>query len=618
MPLTVPFDAPDRALSSLIRPLRRRLGVAAAVAALLAVAVPASAAPPHGPNAGPLGNFKNVVVIYEENHSFDNLYGLWGDVNGQHLEGLADADSAHTLQRAQDGTLYQCDLQLDYNLRTVNQAGQAPQTGGPLSATCPDSSGGTETHTLGNGTQVTYDSHFENGPYNIDAYIGPDDVTCPPDTNLFGFSNGIDKRNTISGAKPGGCTRDLVHRFYQEQYQIDGGAMDHYMTGSDSAGMSLGYYDTTELPIYKYLHSNGAPKYVIADHFFQAAFGGSFLNHQFLIAAAAPAFNGSHSVLDANGMPRGSTNAYPLYAAGTPLVDGNTTQECGQTWTVAGLACGNYAVNTVLPWYQPTGTGFASKIPPIDNSSTDMTIGDLMSDHGVGWAYYGGGWDNASGNTTGRGWTAGDGPSCDTDNGFAAGAPNDGDNVPGGYPYCPAYAYQQHHYPFAYFTRYNHASGDLDRVHLQDEADFFWAAANGQLPQVSFVKPAGDENEHPGYTSEPNGSDHLVDLIQAVLDGPQAGNTLIVVTYDEFGGQWDHVPPPSASNDVAAHDQWGPGTRIPALLVARAFTRSGVDSTYMDTLSIMRTFELQWNLGNLGQRDRYVNSLANAIAKGRP
>ena len=69
---------------------------------------------------------------------------------------------------------------------------------------------------------------------------------------------------------------------------------------------------------------------------------------------------------------------------------------------------------------------------------------------------------------------------------------------------------------------------------------------------------------------------------------------------------------------VAAHDEFGPGKSVPALLLARSFTRSGVDHTYMDTLSIMRTIELQWSLGNLGQRDRYVNSLANAISTGRP
>ena len=598
----------------------RRLAVALAALALVAVVVPVSAAP----KTGPLGNFKHVVVIYEENHSFDNLYGLWGDVKGQHVDGLEDAGAAHTLQKAQDGTTYSCLLQLDFNLRTVNQAGQAPQTGGPLSATCPDSSGGTESHLRGDGVTVTYDSHFGNGPFEIGDYIAASDVTCPPISNLFGFGNGIDKRNTVSGATAGGCTRDQVHRFYQEQYAIDGGAMDHYVTGSDSAGTVMGHYDTTQLPIYQYLHANGAPKYVIADHFFQAAFGGSFLNHQFLIAAAAPAFNGTHSTLDANGMPRGNTatapfaGPYPLYAANQPLIDGNTTQACDQATTVAGFACGNYAVNTVNPWYQPTSS-FGAKVPPIDDTTTPMTIGDLLSDGGVSWAYYGGGWDNAAGNVNGRGYTNQKdgtlGGTCSDANGPSTGATADGDSLNAGWPYCPNFSYQAHHYPFAYFKRY--APGMPDRAHLQDEQDFFAAASNGQLPSVSFIKPLGIENEHPGYASEPKGSNHLVDLIQAVMDGPQAGNTLLVVTYDEFGGSWDHVSPPSAGNNVAAHDQWGPGTRIPALILGRSLTRSGVDHTYYDTLSIMRTIELQWGLGDLGLRDAAVNSLANAIAKGK-
>ena len=101
-----------------------------------------------------------------------------------------------------------------------------------------------------------------------------------------------------------------MHRFYQEQYQIDGGKQDRYTTGSDAVGLTQGVYETQQLPIYRYLHSKGAPKYVIADSFFQAAFGGSFLNHQWLIAARSPldttrggarAADGQLGV-DANGM----------------------------------------------------------------------------------------------------------------------------------------------------------------------------------------------------------------------------------------------------------------------------------------------------------------------------
>ena len=60
------------------------------------------------------------------------------------------------------------------------------------------------------------------------------------------------------------------------------------MTGSDAVGLTQGTYDTRGLPIYKYLHRKNHPKYAIADNFFQAAFGGSFLNHQWLVAAATP------------------------------------------------------------------------------------------------------------------------------------------------------------------------------------------------------------------------------------------------------------------------------------------------------------------------------------------
>src|SRR5207253_10020034 len=56
------------------------------------------------------------------------------------------------------------------------------------------------------------------------------------------------------------------------------------LTGSDSAGMSMGVFDTQALPVYHYLHGSGHPKYAILDNFFHAAFGGSFLNHQWLIA----------------------------------------------------------------------------------------------------------------------------------------------------------------------------------------------------------------------------------------------------------------------------------------------------------------------------------------------
>ena len=92
------------------------------------------------------------------------------------------------------------------------------------------------------------------------------------------------------------------------------------------------------------------------------------------------------------------------------------------------------------------------------------------------------------------------------------------------------------------------------------------------------MKPIGEENEHPGYTSEPNGSEHLVDLIKTILNGPNGKDTMIIVTYDEFGGQWDHVSPPGTDGQQGPHDAFGPGTRVPALVLSACIRHSGVDT----------------------------------------
>ena len=134
---------------------------------------------------------------------------------------------------------------------------------------------------------------------------------------------------------------------------------------------------------------------------------------------------------------------------------------------------------------------------------------------------------------------------------------------------------------------------------------------------MSFVKPYGAENEHPGYASEPNGSDHLVELLKTITSGPQAKDTLVVVTYDEFGGQWDHVPPPGKGSPTrGVYDAFGPGTRIPALLVSAAMTRSGVDHTVYDTTSILATIEHGLGLAPVSSRDARVADLRRAVRIG--
>ena len=534
-------------------PALAALAALAVVAGGAAAATPANAAGRHPAHhrhhhrhhaTGRLpGGYKHLVVIYEENHSFDNLYGGWGSVGGKQVNGLPQASAAHKTQVAQDGTAYGCLPQDDVNL-----------TSPPLSSTCQDAAHGIAA------------SHFANAPFSIDDLIKPEDTTCPQ-PGVYA-PNGVPK----GSGDPGGCTRDIVHRFYQEQYQIDGGKQDRYVTGSDAVGLTVGHYDTKALPIYRYLHAKGAPKYTLADSFFQAAFGGSFLNHQWLIAARSPldtsdgGLGAKHTVLDSNGMP----TTYPQYTADNPnVVDGQLTEKCrGNSANDYARACGAYAVNTVQPAVKPQGSG--AQIPLVDDAKYP-NIGDRLSAKGISWNWYSGGWDDAE-----------------------AGHPGP--------------LFQYHHQPFNYFA--NYAPGKPGRKHLQDEKRFIAAAKKGTLPTVSFVKPYGAENEHPGYASESNGSDHLVDLLKTIRSGPNAKDTLVVVTYDEFGGQWDHVSPPQV-------DAWGPGTRIPALVIGGRQKRSTVDHTSYDTTSILATIEHSFHLKPLSSRDAEVNDLKRAVTAGR-
>src|SRR3989454_2530333 len=473
-----------------------------------------------------LGAIKHIVVVYEENHSFDNLYGGWEGVNGR-----ANADAGHTSQIGQGtsttpGAPYTCLLQNDVNL-----------TSPPQPADCTDMT-----------TATTFTSHFTNNPFSIEAVIPKDARTCPQPGVFAPF--GLTPSSTNL---PGGCTRDIVHRFYQEQYQLNDGGQNLYVTGSDAVGLAMGYYDTPALPIYTYLHSLAHPHYAIADDFFQSAFGGSFLNHQWLVAAAAPTWSGApatqHSIIDSNGMP----NNYALYHATGTVRDGALTQVCPSAGP--GRACGDYAVNTIQPTYQPTSSN-PIKLPP----QTGTTIGDELSAAEVSWAWYSGGRANADGDVSAPGWANRTGTTC-----------ADPDSAPNPmFPHCPNKVFQFHHQPLNYYATFG--PNTPGRTHLRDEAEFNQlvgsSAKSCQLNSVSFVKPVGLENEHPGYTSESRGSDHLVNLLKAIDNSSCRKDTMVVVTYDEFGGQWDHVLPPGQGNNNTPHDQWGPGTRIPALIVA--------------------------------------------------
>ncbi|HTH81288.1 MAG TPA: alkaline phosphatase family protein [Mucilaginibacter sp.] len=418
-----------------------------------------------------INKVNHVVVIYMENHSFDNLYGQFAGANG-----LQNATAANTTQVNGTGTAYTF-------LPAVPNTPAIP-------------------------------TNLPNTYFNIDQYVA-NDVLTP----------------------------DVTHRYYQEPLQIDGGKMDKYafynIPGS-SAGLSQGFYKTSLLPMLPF-----AQKYVLCDNFFHSAFGGSFLNHQWLIAAASPTFPNAPASIVAN----------PALDASGNIVSDNFVTPDG----FAVNTC--YSVNTP----HPAGTAPEKLVP----NQTNPTIGDRLSDKNISWAWYSGGWNNAMAGT-------------------------------------PDATFQFHHQPFIYYK--NFADGtQAKKDHLKDETDFIAAAKAGTLPAVSFVKPLGLYNEHPGYSDVALGENHAVDLINAVLNGPNGKDAVIIVTYDENGGFWDHVAPPVIDT------KWGPGTRVPAIIVSPFAKQGFVDHTQYETVSILSFIEKRWNLSPLASRDKNANPLQNAF-----
>ena len=106
---------------------------------------------------------------------------------------------------------------------------------------------------------------------------------------------------------------------------------------------------------------------------------------------------------------------------------------------------------------------------------------------------------------------------------------------------------------------------------------------------MSFYKPQGNLNEHPGYTAVLPGDLHIAEIVTHLQKSPQWKHMLIVVTYDEYGGFWDHVAPPKA-------DRWGPGVRVPAIIISPYAKRGYVDHTQYDTTSIVRFLTHRFNL----------------------
>jgi len=152
---------------------------------------------------------------------------------------------------------------------------------------------------------------------------------------------------------------------------------------------------------------------------------------------------------------------------------------------------------------------------------------------------------------------------------------------------------------------------------------FFLDAQAGTLPAVSFVDPRflgeaqGLSNDDHPHADIRNGEVFLNSIYKAVTAGPAWKNTALIINFDEWGGFFDHVPPPTAPIPpitAAAGDTDGRlGFRVPCLVVSPFAVRGHVSGDQFDHCSVLKLIEWRWNLPNLTIRDATANNLANTL-----
>ncbi len=170
-----------------------------------------------------------------------------------------------------------------------------------------------------------------------------------------------------------------------------------------------------------------------------------------------------------------------------------------------------------------------------------------------------------------------------------------------------------------------------DDSHFGLFADFLQAASAGRLPAYTFLEPSWEStgnSQHPNYDVA-LGEQLIHDVYRALRDGPGWNQTLLVLTYDEHGGCYDHVPPPigamppDPSSGEFGFDFGRFGVRVPTVLVspwidAGSVFRVPAGSTPLDHTSILKTVERRWELPALTARDAAAPDVGAALTRSSP
>ncbi len=407
----------------------------------------------------------------------------------------------------------------------------------------------------------------------------------------------LDRKQTVT------CDQD--HGYTAEQKAADSGLMDKFVQNTDSGdcttkntgeyyqpGLVMDYYDgNTVTALWNY-----AQRFAMSDNSYDTNFG--------------PSTPGALNLV--SGQTHGVISIDPKTGKQTPAPD---------SYTVAD------------PNAQGVGTVINDPDPAYDDCSNrnyahaamqGTNIGDLLNAKKTTWGWFQGGFRPTSRTNTGT-------AVCGAAHANVAGASTND--------------YIAHHEPFQYYksTANPHhlppssvaMIGKSDRAnHQYDLTDFWKAADSGHMPAVSFLKAAGYQDGHAGYSDPIDEQHFLVDSLNRLQRLPSWKHTAVVIAYDDSDGWYNHVSSPIVNLSATAHDaltganscgsptaktqlggysdRCGYGPRLP-LLVLSPYARSNyVDHATTDQSSILKFIEDNWKTGRIG--DGSFDSIAGSLA----
>ncbi|HWW20096.1 MAG TPA: alkaline phosphatase family protein [Steroidobacteraceae bacterium] len=600
------------------------------------------------PTATPI---QHVVIIIGENRSFDHVFATYVPSGQQSIwnllsQRIVNADGTpgpnfqQALQSAASDLASDAFLLNPPKLAFPNNLLPAPMTGGPTDSFIPGDSLALAQASEPGLPAEYYPSLVSGGSgqmYGVpDARIANANALPPGPFQLTSSTFGYPSY----AASP-------THRFYQMWQQLDCAllhATPANPSGCDSAlfswvevavgigssgqpqpanfsivyapnayttgegGTSMGFYNVQngDVPYFKGL----ADQFAMSDNFHQSVQGGTGANHIMLGHGDMIWFSdgNGHAMTPPENMP--SVTGFTAGRIVNEIENPNPQPGTNDYYAQDGYFGGSYTncADTTQPGVAPIVNYLQSLPRPIDphcetghyyllnnynpgyfgngnNAYTDTNphnsgfivppssipgIGDTLLAANVSWKYYGEQWNNYL-------------PDPYQLNYSAIGANSD--------EYCPVCN------PFQYDTSIM-TQAAVRSAHLQDTSDLYRDIQSSTLPAVSFVKPDGFVDGHPGSSK----LDLFEGFVKKIVDAIQANpalwsNTAIFITFDEGGGYYD-------CGYVQPLDFFGDGARIPFMVVSRYAKPGYISHEYTDHVSMLKFIERNWYLPTVSSRSR--------------